>query len=133
MVLVLFLFILAGTKNVTTDINSSTGTTIYWMQFHWVQLECWVQIHWTYKWKILNKLILSIKRITFLMIWLKLNTLLQLVKNGQKSLKSVGFCYIRYITTKSISDCESTNSVNLLCFIINKVNWFIEEKMEIRM
>ena len=40
----------------------------------------------------------------------------------------MGFYYIRYITTKSISDCESTNSVNLLCFIINKVNWFIEEK-----
>ena len=40
----------------------------------------------------------------------------------------MGFCYIRYITTKSISDCESANSVNLLCFIINKVNWFIEEK-----
>ena len=43
-------------------------------------------------------------------------------------MKSVGFCYIRYITTKIISDCESANSVNLLCFIINKVNWFIEEK-----
>ena len=39
--------------------------------------------------------------------------------------------YIGCITTKSISDYESTYSVNPLHFIIGKVDGYIAEKMEI--
>ena len=48
-----------------TNINRSTETVIYRMQFHW-----------TYKWEILNKLTLKIKHITFFMTWLILKTLI---------------------------------------------------------
>ena len=44
----------------------------------------WTQICWTYKWETLNKLILKIAHITFLMAWSILNTLIKLNEDRQK-------------------------------------------------
>ena len=87
-----------------------------------------MQFHWTYKWEILNKLILRIVIILF-------NDMINiedfdssLVKKDKKSCKNIGICNIGYITIKNISDYESINSVNPLYLIIDKVDGYIEEK-----
>ena len=49
-----------------------------------------------------------------------------LLKIGKKSYKSIDIYYIGYITMKSISDCESINSVNPLYFFVGEVDGFIE-------
>ena len=50
-----------------------------------------------------------------------------LVKIGKKSYKNIGIYHIRYITIKSISDCENINSVNPLNLMIGEVDGYIEE------
>ena len=87
-----------------------------------------MQFHWTYKWEILNKLILRIVIILF-------NDMINiedfdssLVKKDKKSCKNIGICNIGYITIKNISDYESINCVNPLYLIIDKVDGYIEEK-----
>ena len=51
-----------------------------------------------------------------------------LLKIDQKLYKNTDIYYIGYITIKRISDYHSINSVNPLCFIIGKVDGYIEEK-----
>ena len=53
-----------------------------------------------------------------------------LLKIDRKFYKNINIYYIEYITMKD-SDYVNINSVNLLYFIIDKVDGFIEEKMEI--
>ena len=50
-----------------------------------------------------------------------------LIKIDKKSHKHIGIYDIGYITMKSISVCESINSVNLLYLIIDEVDGSIEE------
>ena len=58
----------------------------------------------SYKWEILSKLILKVVRITFLMPWSILKTLIKgLIKIDKKSYKNIGICNIGYITIKKIS------------------------------
>ena len=64
------------------------------------------------------------------MIWSILKTL-NLLKTGKKSYKNIDIYYIEYITIKGIGDCNSSNTVNSLYFIIGEVDGYIEEKMEI--
>ena len=49
------------------------------------------------------------------------------LKIDKKSYKNTGIYYIRYITTKSISDYENINSVNPLYLYIANVDKCIEE------
>ena len=49
------------------------------------------------------------------------------LKIDKKSCKNTGIYYIRYITTKSISDYENINSVNPLYIYIANVDKYIEE------
>ena len=49
------------------------------------------------------------------------------LKKDKKSNKNIGIYYIGYITTKSISDSENTNGVNLLYLIIGETDGYIEE------
>ena len=57
-----------------------------------------------------------------------LKTLIQnLLKIDKKSYKNIGIYYIGYITIKSISDYENSNSVNPLYLIIGDVYGCIEE------
>ena len=49
------------------------------------------------------------------------------LKIDKKSYKNTGIYYIRYITTKSISDYENINSVNPLYLYIANVDKYIEE------
>ena len=51
------------------------------------------------------------------------------LKIDKKSNKNIGIYNIRYITIKTISDCENIYSVNPLYLIINHVNGYIEEKV----
>ena len=53
-----------------------------------------------------------------------------LLKIDRKFYKNINIYYIEYITMKD-SDYVNISSVNLLYFIIDKVDGFIEEKMEI--
>ena len=53
-----------------------------------------------------------------------------LLKIDKKSHKNVDIYYIRHITMKD-SDYVKINSVNPLYLIIDKVNGYIEKKMEI--
>ena len=53
-----------------------------------------------------------------------------LLKIDRKFYKNINIYYIGYITMKD-SDYVNINSVNLLYSIIDKVDGFIEEKMEI--
>ena len=55
---------------------------------------------------------------------------MKLIKNRQKFIQKHIY-YIGYITVKSISDYESTDSVNPLYFIVGEVNWYSGEKMQI--
>ena len=64
------------------------------------------------------------------MIW-SIPKILNLLKIGKKSHKNVDIYYIEYITIKGISDCNSSNTVNPLYFIIGEVGGCIEEKIEI--
>ena len=50
-----------------------------------------------------------------------------LTKIDKKLYKNIDIYHIGYITIKSISDCESFNSVNLLYLIIGYVDGYIEE------
>ena len=45
----------------------------------------------------------------------------------KKSLMDISIYYVKYITTKSISDDENITSVNQLYLIINDVDGYIEE------
>ena len=54
-----------------------------------------------------------------------------LLKVDKTSYQNIDIYYIGYITMKSISDYESIHSVNPLYFIVDKVDGYIEEKMEI--
>ena len=51
------------------------------------------------------------------------------LKIDRKSYKNIDIYYTGYITMKD-SDYVRINSVNPLCLIIDKVDGFIEEKME---
>ena len=53
-----------------------------------------------------------------------------LLKMDKKSHKSIDIYYIGYMTMK-VFDYVKINSVNPLCLIIDKVDGYIEEKMEI--
>ena len=50
-----------------------------------------------------------------------------LIKIDKKSFKNISIYHIRYITIKSISDCENINSVNPLYLMIGNVDGYIEE------
>ena len=50
-----------------------------------------------------------------------------LIKIEKKSYKNIGIYHAVYITIKSISDCESINSVNPLYLTIGEVDRYIEE------
>ena len=52
----------------------------------------------------------------------------RLLKIDKKSYKNIGIYNIRYITIKTIDDCENIYSVNPLYLLINHVNGYIEEK-----
>ena len=54
-----------------------------------------------------------------------------LLKIDKKSYKNIDTYYIRYITIKDIDDYECIHSVNPFYLIINKVDGYNEEKMEI--
>ena len=54
-----------------------------------------------------------------------------LLKTGKNSYKNIDNYYNGYITIKSIGDNVDINSVNPLYLIINEVDGYIEEKMEI--
>ena len=56
---------------------------------------------------------------------------LNLPKIDKKSYKNIDIYYIGYITIKNIAGYESIHSVNPLYFIIDKIDGYIEEKMEI--
>ena len=53
-----------------------------------------------------------------------------LLKIDKKSYKNTAIYYIGYVTTNSISDYESINSVNQLYLIAGKSDGYIEEKNE---
>ena len=53
-----------------------------------------------------------------------------LLKIDKKSYKNTVIYYIGYVTTNSISDYESINSVNQLYLIAGKSDGYIEEKNE---
>ena len=53
----------------------------------------------------------------------------RLLKIDKKSYKNIGIYNIGYITIKKIDDCESIYSVNRLCFRVDHVNVYIEEKV----
>ena len=48
-------------------------------------------------------------------------------KIDKKSYKDINICYIEYITTKKIDDCENVYSVNALYLIIGTVDGHTEE------
>ena len=50
-----------------------------------------------------------------------------LIKIDKKLYKNIGIYHIEYITIKSITDCENTNSANPLYLIIGEVDGYIEE------
>ena len=50
-----------------------------------------------------------------------------LIKIDKKSYKNIGIYHIRYITIKSISDCENINSVYLLYLMVGEVGRYNEE------
>ena len=50
-----------------------------------------------------------------------------LIKRDKKSYKNIGIYHIRYITIKSISDCQNIKSVNLLYLMIGEVGGYTEE------
>ena len=52
----------------------------------------------------------------------------RLLKIDKKSYKNIGIYNIRYITIKTIDDCENIYSGNPLYLLINHVNGYIEEK-----
>ena len=52
----------------------------------------------------------------------------RLLKIDKKSYKNIGIYNIRYITIKTIDDCENIYSVHPLYLLINHVNGYIEEK-----
>ena len=54
-----------------------------------------------------------------------------LLKIDKKLYKNIDIYYIGYVTIKSFSDYNSINSVNLLYFIIDKIDGYTEEEMEI--
>ena len=54
-----------------------------------------------------------------------------LLKIDKKLYKNIDIYYIGYLTIKSFSDYNSINSVNPLYFIIDKIDGFTEEEMEI--
>ena len=54
-----------------------------------------------------------------------------LLKIDKKLYKNTDIYYIGYVTIKSFSDYNSINSVNPLYFIIDKIDGFTEEEMEI--
>ena len=49
------------------------------------------------------------------------------MKLDKKSYKNIGIYHIRYITIKSVSDCENITCVNPLFLMIGEVNGYIEE------
>ena len=49
-----------------------------------------------------------------------------LIKIDKNSYKSIGIYNVRYITIKSISDCENINSVNPLYLMIGEADGYIE-------
>ena len=51
-----------------------------------------------------------------------------LIKIDKRSYKNIGIYHIGYIAIKSISDCESINSVNPLYLMIGEANGYIEEE-----
>ena len=53
----------------------------------------------------------------------------KLLKIDKKSYKNIGIYNIGYITIKKIDDCESIYSANRLCFRVDHVNVYIEEKV----
>ena len=54
-----------------------------------------------------------------------------LLKIDKKLYKNIDIYYIGYVTIKSFSDYNSINSVNPLYFIIDKIDGYTEEEMEI--
>ena len=54
-----------------------------------------------------------------------------LLKIDKKLYKNTDIYYIGYVTIKSFSDYNSINSVNPLYFIIDKIDGYTEEEMEI--
>ena len=66
---------------------------------------------------------LKIVHTTFLMTWLKLKILIQIELRYTKSYKNVVIYYFGHISSKNFRN----NVVNLLYFIIDKINGYIEE------
>ena len=54
-----------------------------------------------------------------------------LLKIDKKSYKSNDIYYIGYIAIKNIGDYEGTHGLNPLYFIIDQVDGYVEEKIEI--
>ena len=54
-----------------------------------------------------------------------------LLKIDKKLYKNTDIYYIGYVIIKSFSDYNSINSVNPLYFIIDKIDGYTEEEMEI--
>ena len=54
-----------------------------------------------------------------------------LLKIDKKLYKNIDIYYIGYVTIKSFSDYNSINSVNPLYFIIDKIDGYSEEEIEI--
>ena len=53
-----------------------------------------------------------------------------LIKIDKKSYQSISIYHIGYITTKSISDCENINSVNLLYLMIDEADGYTKQESD---
>ena len=54
-----------------------------------------------------------------------------LLKIDKKSYQNIDIYYIYYITMKNVGDYESSDIVNPLYIFIEKVDGYVEKKMEI--